>query len=247
MAAVTDRLQQLGLSPWRGALADFPRDGFLLYDTPDRCFGLAPDLLLDGYQSLIQASVDNRVVAIWRLLDLEPFVGPLETSLTLGLLQAVPEVLGAYLDLERKADLLGHEPDVDYCQRLIKHLSPARLLEAWNEIQSEFAPGRQSESLIRSEDEAGKDAAFALHRLEQLQTELEAVSFADRQKATELQSLQEQLASLSAEARKQELILYQVREELEHFFSLSRSQASQLERYSQLQRRSQRLLVKLIA
>ena len=58
----------------------------------------------------------------------------------------------------------------------------------------------------------------------------------------------EALTTAEQEAREEAeltlLQLHQVQEELEHYFLLSRGQSQQLERYNQLQRRSQRLLAK---
>ena len=201
-AATLDQLQQAGYTAWKGTLVDLPADGVLLYDTPDRCFGLGPEELRDGYQQLQQVPAERRVVCIWRLLDLDPSAGPLETALTFALIQAVPDLLEAYLDLELKADLLGGEPDMACRRRLAANLQPGKLLAAWQELQNPSVSEAQLEALTTAEQEAREEAELTL------------------------------------------LQLHQVQEELEHYFLLSRGQSQQLERYNQLQRRSQRLLAK---
>ena len=263
-AATLDQLQQAGYTAWEGVLGDLPADGVLLYDTPDRCFGLGPEVLRDGYQQLQHVSAQRRVVSICRLLDLEPYAGPLETALTFALIQAAPDLLEAYLDLELKADLLGGEPDVAYRRRLAANLQPGQLLAAWQELQNPSVSEAQLEALTTAEQEAREEAELTLLQLHQVQEELEEVFLADREKAAELERLKQQLAdgealqaklssltSAEEEAREEAeltlLQLHQVQEELEHYFLLSRGQSQQLERYNQLQRRSQRLLAKVAA
>lgn len=61
------------------------------------------------------------------------------------------------------------------------------------------------------------------------------------------QGIQEQLSEARDEAELILLQLHQVQEELEHYFLLSRSQASQLERYEQLLRRGEGLLSRALS
>ena len=200
--ATVDQLRQAGWQPWPGDPAELPDDGILLYDTPDSLFELGADRLVEGYQQLLHAAGERRIVAIWRLLQGEPAPEPLPAAITQALLAAVPGLLDAYLDLELKADLLGGEPDVTYRRRLIASLDASRIHEAWQELG---AVRQELEAKSAGEQEAREEAELTL------------------------------------------LQLHQVQEELEHYFLLSRGQSDQLERYNQLQQRSQRLLAQLSA
>lgn len=244
-AITLDQLHQAGYEAWQGDPADLPSDGLFLYDTPERCFGLSPQVLRDGYEQLLQPPVQRRVVAVWRLLDLDPSAGLLEMALTFALLQADPVLLEAYVDLELKADLLGGEPDVGCKQRLVANLQPGQLLEAWQELQSPSVAEAQLEVLATAEREAREETELILLQLHQVQEELETIFLAEREKSAEVKRLKHQLSNLSAAAREQEVVRIQVQEELEHYLCLSRAQRRQLERYNQLQRRSLRLLARL--
>ena len=96
-----------------------------------------------------------------------------------------------------------------------------------------------------------------------MQEELEQVFLADREKQQQLTQLEATVQELEGvrtevtdlrdrerEAREEAeltlLQLHQVQEELEHYFLLSRGQNKQLDRYGELQRRSQRLLAQLL-
>ena len=274
--ATVDQLRQAGWQPWPGDPAELPDDGILLYDTPDSLFELGADRLVEGYQQLLHAAGERRIVAIWRLLQGEPAPEPLPAAITQALLAAVPGLLDAYLDLELKADLLGGEPDVTYRRRLIASLDASRIHEAWQELGAV----RQEELEAKSagEQEAREEAELTLLQLHQVQEELEQVFLADREKGEQLEQLKQQLVQQAEqkkeldgirqelgavrqeleaksageqEAREEAeltlLQLHQVQEELEHYFLLSRGQSDQLERYNQLQQRSQRLLAQLSA
>lgn len=244
--AVADHLQQAGWTPWLGSVADLPDDGVLLYDTPDRCFGLELDQLLHGYQQLLRVSSGHRLIAIWRLLELDPLAGALETALTLALLNARPELLEAYLDLELKADLLGGDPDVAYRRRLSGSIQADTLVQAWRSVQTDSSAGlKELHSTTKVEQDAREEAELTLLQLHQVQEEQGAVSLADRAGAIELEQLKQQVQEAREEAELTLLQLHQVQEELEHYFLLSRGKDAQLERYNQLQQRSQRLLARL--
>jgi len=225
-AATRDQLQRAGYTGWNGGLNDLPADGVLLYDTPDRCFGLTPEMLSAGYQQLQQVATDRRVVAIWRLLDHEPVAGLIETAITFALIQVVPDLLEAYLDLELKADLLGSEPDIAYRRRLLSSMESEKLIKTWLEIQDQLvlaSSGNLSAALKSNEEETAAAEAF--------QDQVTSLITAEQEAREEANLIQ--------------LQLHQVQEELEHYFLLSRGQSQQLERYNQLQRRSQQLLTKL--
>jgi hypothetical protein len=173
---LVSQLQEAGWSPWPGSLNDLPADGAVLYDTPDRCFGIAPASLLEGYQQLLQLPSEQRVLAIWRLLGHEPESDPLATALTHAFIQAVPGLLDAYLDVELKADLLGGEPDVAYRRRLGAALQPDAVIQAWSTLQDRTeseALREQLEQHTKAEQDAREEAELTLLQLHQVQEELE--------------------------------------------------------------------------
>ena len=142
-----------------------------------------------------------------------------------------------------------------------------RSLLQLHQVEEEKDALRQElENLGQARDEASEEAELTLLQLHQVQEELEAFFLENRRLSDQLQQaeardaahtqeiegLRQELENLgqardeaSEEAELTLLQLHQVQEELEHYFLLSRGQASQLDHYDGLQQRSQELLSQL--
>ena len=97
---------------------------------------------------------------------------------------------------------------------------------------------------------AGEDAALVQDALydaeEYLRAELAAARAELEAERGEVAGLREREREAREEAELTLLQLHQVQEELEHYFLLARGQTQQIDRYDDLQRRSQRLLAQLV-
>lgn len=159
-AALAERLRHVGMLPW-SRREQVPGSVLVLYDTPHALLGTPSasatvDTLKAGLLlSLRHADQGMRTVAIPRLASLsgsdltrwlageapssppDPLPDPtaLQALFTLVVLEARPDLLVAYRNLELKADLLGGPMDRDYLGRLrrvVKETDPDRLLCEWH-------------------------------------------------------------------------------------------------------------------
>ena len=231
-----------------------------------------PEQLLEGYTKVLDWSEQTRqpMLAVWRLQQLGPIslgrwietggaswasedlpkphapaIQPLMAAATLALMEACPQLLDSYLDIELKAELFGGDADLHYRQRLREaSLEGEILLQELHAID------------VREE------AELTLLQLHQVQEELEAIFLADREKQRLIETQAKELEGRSAEvdglrqhlevregeleeAREEAeltlLQLNQVQEELEHYFlrsqsgdALAHNQQFQLRRAQQL-------------
>jgi len=249
-----------------------------------------PEQLLEGYFRVLDWSNQTRQpkLAIWRLHQLgpgglgrwlidaatgeeseaphqpqAPAIRPLVAAATLALIEACPQLLDSYLDIELKAELFGGDADLHYRQRLREASLQGELL-----LQEFHAHALRDQLELREAElnDAREEAQLTLLQLHQVQEELETIFFADREKqqlldvqtkecetrSTECDGLRQQLELREAElndAREEAqltlLQLHQVQEELEHYFLRSRS-SDELAHNQQLQlRRAQQLMARL--
>jgi hypothetical protein len=152
-------------------------------------------------------------------------IPPLLASVTIRLLEAEPELLDCYLDLELRAKLLGRDPDFRYHERLRKAGKGAdALLHAFITSQRGLAAVSELEQgLVRRDTElnemreAAELSLLQLHR--QVQEEREHYLLADGVKQSQLEArdreLEELRGSIAAQERSQELELQALRELLE--------------------------------
>ena len=242
-----------------------------------------PAQLMEGYSKVLEWSEQTRqpMLAILRLQQLgpsglgrwlesigaswepealpqpqAPTIKPLVAAATLALMEACPQLLNSYLDIELKAELFGGDPDLHYRQRLREaSLQGEILLQELHAI------------------DAREEAELTLLQLHQVQEELEAIFLADQEKqrlintqtneietqtkelegrSAEVYGLREQLELREGElndAREDAeltlLQLHQVHEELEHYFLRSQS-GDALAHNQHLQlRRAQQLIARL--
>jgi hypothetical protein len=203
--AVQDRLAAAGVQRMAGPEDQVPPDALLVYVSPQSLLAAPTGLaeFLAGYQVLLSRGAGQRLIADWRLLALDPEAiagwlkgdhpcapatatppdpsGPLQALLLNGLLQAAPELLDAYLDLELQAELAQTPVDSSYDQRSRACGGADQLLDSWRLQQHQLAE-RQSrigaleqELQQRGEAVAAAQAAgqAATEQLQQLQGELE--------------------------------------------------------------------------
>jgi hypothetical protein len=179
-------------------------------------------------------------------------ISPLVSAAMLGLIEAEPLLLEAYLNLELRAELLGREPDLDYRQRLVKctNHGDGLLLELFHALGAPSELERRDDALKTAQEEV----ELILLQLHQTQRELDALVIADYEKQQlldagieELKRRDSELKTAQDEAELTLLHLHQVQEELEHYFLISRSQTSLLNQYGHQQRRAQKLLAALVS
>jgi hypothetical protein len=257
----------------------------------------APEQLLEGYFKVLDwtKQADQPMLAIWRLQQLgpgglcawladgaaneeseaptppqAPAIQPLVAAATLALMEACPQILDNYLDIELKAELFGGNADLHYRQRLRQASLQGELL-----LHELHAHALRDQLEIREAElnDAREEAQLTLIQLHQAQEELEAIFLADREKqrlidtqtneiktktkelesrSTEVHDLRQhlevregELKDVREEAQLTLLQLHQVQEELEHYFLRSRS-SDELAHNQQLQlRRAQQLMARL--
>ena len=156
-----------------------------------------PEQLLEGYLSVLDWSNQTRqpMLAIWRLQQLgpsglghwltdaaaskeseaphqpqAPAIQPLVAAATLALMEACPQLLDSYLDIELKAELFGGDADLHYRQRLREaSLQGELLLQEFNALDM-----REQLELREAElNNAREEAQLTLLQLHQVQEELE--------------------------------------------------------------------------
>ncbi len=186
-------LERAGIVKWSGDTEAIPARALLLYDSPDAVLtswrlheANPPSLrqLHQGYKILLGLSSYRPPIASWRVAGLDPLrlnewlinqeallldpglmpEAELAAALLIRpLLQAEPQLLNCYLDLELKAELAGGAPDSNYLARLQSQLatqtqsSAEALLVAW------WQPCTK----------ASDEAKLTLLQLHQVQEELE--------------------------------------------------------------------------
>ncbi|MBD1194990.1 hypothetical protein [Vulcanococcus sp. Clear-D1] len=177
--------------------------------------------LVKAYSSLVSLPAGSRLISGWRLeqidpaslnawlrgdgeidaelaahRQLQPEITPLDGQLVVRILEDFPNVLESYLDLELRAELVGHQPDSTYLERLLHTCTPEALLENWNRLHAEHLSQLQ---LFNSE----RDEALA-----------------------QRDKLANQLKESNDESELTLLQLHEVQEELEHYFLSSRDRAN---------------------
>jgi hypothetical protein len=226
---------------------------------------LTADQLIKAYENLLLCSeqTGQPLLAIWQLQQLapdglriwlanteQPEVAPgamafhpvcapaIIAAATLSLIEAEPELLDAYNDLELRAALLGREPDLFYRSRLLRGIEPGALLQGMVEILQ--APAIAAD--LQQQLDANSQELQALqqaHQAQQIahQAELQALR---EQFEPQLVDLQQQLLSSTSElseAREEAELtlrqLHQVQEELETLFLADRDKQQQLDANSQ--------------
>jgi hypothetical protein len=194
----------------------------------NQCAPTTKELVM-AYSRLVSLPAGSRLISGWRLeqLDpaslnawlrgegailadmavprqLQPAITPLEGQLVIRLLEDHPDVLESYLDLELRAELVGHQPDSAYLERLLHACTPEALLESWNVLH-----------------------ARNLSRLQQIKSERDTL-------LAERDALAMQLDESKEEVKLTILELHQVQEELEHYYLIYRDQANLLDKQNKL-------------
>lgn len=194
-------LEEAGLSRWMGSVAEMP-DGncLLLYNSPDQLIGnsavTTPELLLKGYRIILDwfEQIKQPLLATWQLQQLgsdqlnnwllnhsdpsltpQPdLIAPLVAVVVLKFIDAEPELIDAYKDLELRAQLLGREPDLNYQQRL-RQVSNQELalLQALRQPKFIAALELQLQEKDRQLKQVQEEVDLALSQLDQVQEELE--------------------------------------------------------------------------
>lgn len=194
-------LEEAGLSRWMGSVAEVP-DGncLLLYNSPDQLISSSadttPELLLKGYRIILDWFEQNKqpLLATWQLQQLgsgqlnnwlvnhsdppltpQPDqIAPLVAVVVSKLIDAEPDLIDAYKDLELRAQLLGREPDLNYQQRL-RQVSNQELalLQALRQPNAIAALELQLQEKDRQLKQLQEEVDLALSQLDQVQEELE--------------------------------------------------------------------------
>jgi len=200
----------------------------LVYDSPERHISAAAEAeavftsrtLAEGYSELLGCKGDSGqpLLAGWRLqrmggLGLQQWLagnGPrgvvgnaepissLVASVILSLLDAQPQLLDAYNDLELQAELLGSEPDLTYCQRMQQAISQAdplpELLAVMQTCEGELQKARH-------------EAEGTLLELQQLREKLKqlVVSDGQKQQLLDTRNQEHQILKRNIQALQQEL------------------------------------------
>ena len=246
-----------------------------------------PEQLLEGYSKVLEWSsqTPQPMLAMWRVHQLgpsglgrwfedsggisqphlqTPSIKPLVAAATLALLEASPQLLESYQDIELKAELFGGDPDLHYRQRLrVASLEGEILLK---ELHAAHEVPDQLEVLKGELNDARKETELTLLQLQQVQEELETIFIADQEKqqlldtktkeletssevcnglTQQLEVLKGELNDAREEAELTLLQLQQVQEELENYFLRSQScDALAVDQQVQIQR-AQKLLARL--
>jgi hypothetical protein len=198
-----------------------------------------PEQLLEGYFKVLDWSqqADQPMLAIWRLQQLgpgglgrwladgaaseeseappaaqAPAIPPLVAAATLALIEACPQLLESYLDIELKAELFGGDADLHYRQRLRQARLQGELL-----LQALHAHAGRDQLEVREAElnDAREEAELTLLQLHQVQEELETLSLADRDKQQLLEAQTKELQSRSADCDELRQQLHQLQENLE--------------------------------
>jgi len=156
-----------------------------------------PEQLLEGYFRVLDWSNQTRQpkLAIWRLQQLgpgglgrwlidaatgeeseaphqpqAPAIRPLVAAATLALIEACPQLLDSYLDIELKAELFGGDADLHYRKRLRQASLQGELL-----LQEFHAHALRDQLELREAElnDAREEAQLTLLQLHQVQEELE--------------------------------------------------------------------------
>jgi hypothetical protein len=217
-------------------------------------------LLMHGHRWPANASSSENIIpdVLPAPLDAAPGVSPELAACVLSLIEAEPELLDGYHDLELRAELQGREPDVKYRGRLqqvasngdaliLAYLASQQLLASSREQEQRLAELQEcltgKETAVHEAREEAETTRVQLHKLkEELESERQAFD-------KRLIALQECVADKDTalqEARQEieltQMQLHQVQEELEQYFFRSRT-ADQLARIQlDLLRRAQSLL-----
>ena len=130
-----------------------------------------------------------------------PTIPPLLASVTLSLLDAEPDLLDCYLDLELRATLLGRDPDLRYRERLREASQDTEhLLQALLTSQRVQAAASELKQIVASRDmelkEMSEASEFSLLQLQQVQEELEHFRLADGEKQRQLEARNQELEEL---------------------------------------------------
>jgi hypothetical protein len=212
-AAVEAHLRAAGMEPYREPLNALPQEALLLYQPPHALLALDgsscdPQVWLAGYDQLLGLAPQHRSVALWRLQAMTPeaiaawltnghgdglspaaeSMDPLAALITCQLLQAHPQLLEAYLDLELQSDLVGGTADSEYLARLRAGCSVEALLGKLKVASSE------RESLAAQAKEAQEEAELTLLQLHRVQKELEQVFLTSLENEQKLLANQENLS-----------------------------------------------------
>lgn len=194
-------LEEAGLSRWMGSSAEIPDgDCLLLYNSPDQLISnsadTTPELLLKGYRIILDWFEQNKqpLLATWQLQQLgsdqlnnwldnhsDPSltpqpdqIPPLVAVVVSKLIDAEPDLIDAYKDLELRAQLLGREPDLNYQQRL-RQVSNQELalLQALRHPNIIAALELQLQEKDRQLKQLQEEVDLAISQLDQVQEELE--------------------------------------------------------------------------
>ena len=118
-------------------------------------------------------------------------------------------------------------------------LTLLQLHQVQEELEQVFLADREKQQTLTQLEGAVQASESLRGELEAAREELDAAR-------VEFTTLRDREREAREEAELTLLQLHQVQEELEHYFLLSRGQNKQLDRYGELQRRSQRLLAQLL-
>ena len=211
-AALEEHLRAAGMQPHLESPDLLSADSLILYPQPHALVGMDgasddPQVWFTGYTELLQYSSQHRAVAVWRLqtmppeaiaswlsdglvsspLDL-PAMEPLQALITRELLQAYPQLLEAYLDLELQAELLGCVPDSNYLERLRAACTAEAL------ISEQKAEGSKRKKLAAQVQDAQEEANLNLLHLQQVQQDLEQMLITSQEQEKALAATREELS-----------------------------------------------------
>jgi len=228
--------------------------------------------LLNGYRSLLVQSDARTLISAWRLEAIDPdklrrwlcgqqekielsedsanqppTIEPMASQLVLRLLNDIPALLEAYLDLELQSELAGSPPDSNYLQRLQNAGTISALMGSWwagrsnKEAHSALEAGHAA--LTSQLKEAQKARHEQAARVNALQAEKAAAAKSAEQLKQQLTAQTVQVQEVQEESELTLLQLHQVQEELEHYFLVSREQGELLKRQNQLTGKALKLAV----
>jgi chromosome segregation ATPase len=237
-------LKAAGLNRCAEPLEDLPSDALVLYSPPDvlMASGMTsstdpptPQQLLDFYKFLQGLCGRHRVMATWRLEGLPaeaispwladasplkapspvPTPDPLSALVTKALLEAQPDLLEAYLDLELSAELAGGTPDTGYRQRISQAAAdPYQLLRSWWLPHQRWQASQRDTTAQMARAEALQSELGQVQaELGRAQANLDRVVGVDQEKSLQIGHLQTALGEANTKVITLEADVAQVREE----------------------------------
>jgi chromosome segregation ATPase len=237
VAATLDaHLRAAGLTRCDEPLEALPSDALVLYAPPDGLLAAGmesmtepplPPQLIESYKIVHGLCGRHRVLASWRLAGQPPEAlrqwlvhgaplttpppaptpDPLTALVTKALLEAQPQVLEAYLDLELTAELAGGASDTSYRERISQAAAdPRRLLRSW------WLPHQLGQASLRDKTAQMARADALEGELRQVRTELERRVGEDEEKTLQIEQLRTTLEAENAKVAGLEADLTRTRE-----------------------------------